>query len=178
RTAGVTCRTSPSFAYATGDTTGYTVHLDSYTRPELDKLFAKANELFIANGLAAPTSFRAGGWTAETNVLAALGTAGHVVDSSGCNWSRLEEWQGHTGASLFDWNKTHWAPIDETSQPYYPAADDMLADRAPHLPILEVPDNGLLVYYVTCAEMIQMFRANFSGAALAEPTVYAIGHHP
>jgi hypothetical protein len=177
-TAGVTCRTSPSFAYASGDTTGYTVRLDAYTRPELDKLFAKASQLFVANGLPKPTSFRAGGWTAEAHVLAALATAGHVADSSGCNWSRLEEWKGHTGASLYDWNKEHWAPIDETSQPYYPSKDDMLADAAPHLSILEVPDNGLLVDYVTGAEMIQMFQSNFSGAALSTPTVYAIGYHP
>ncbi len=178
RTAGVTCRTSPSFAYANGDTSGYTVRLESYTKAELEKLFIKSNELFVANGLPKPTSFRAGGWTANTNVLAALGTAGHVVDSSGCNWSRLEEWQNHAGAGLYDWNRTHWSAIDETSQPYYPAEDDILADRAPHLPILEVPDNGLLVDYVTGPEMIQMFRANYSGAALGSPTVYAIGYHP
>lgn len=178
RAAGVTCRTQPSFARSTGDATGYTVHLDAYTRPELDKLFAKANELFLANGLTKPTSFRAGGWTAEAHVLAALATAGHRVDSSGCNWSKMEEWKVHTDADLYGWNQEHWAPIDETSQPYYPAADDMLADRAPHLPILEVPDNGLLVDYVTGPEMIAMFRSNFSGAALTTPTVYAIGYHP
>ena len=176
--AGVTCRTSPSFAYANGDTTGYTVRLDSYTRPELEKLFAKANDLFVANGLPKPTSFRAGGWTADTHVLAAMATAGHVVDTSGCNWSKMEEWRGHPGASLYDWNRMQWSSIDETSQPYYPAEDDIQADRAPHLPVLEVPDNGQLADYVTGSEMIAMFRANFSGAALEQPTVYAIGYHP
>lgn len=178
RASGVTCRTSPSFAYATGDPTGYTVRLDSYTQPELEKMFAKATELFVANGLPRPTSFRAGGWTAEVHVLAALATAGHVADSSGCNWSRLEEWKNHAGASLYAWNQEHWAPIDETSQPYYPNTTDMLADTAPHLPILEVPDNGLLVDYVTGREMIDMFRANWNGGALTEPTSYSIGYHP
>ena len=177
-TAGVACRTSPSFARTT-DTTGYTVLLDSYTGPELDKIFARARELFVANGLTAPTSFRAGGWTADLHVMKALSTAGHVADSSGCNWSRLEEWQFQSGASLFAWNKEHWAPIDETSQPYYPSTSDVLADAGPHLPILEVPDNGLLVDYVTGAEMIGMFQQNFPNhAPLAEPTVYAIGYHP
>ena len=178
RASGVTCRTAPSFAYANGDTTGYTVRLDSYTQPELEKMFAKASELFVANGLPRPTSFRAGGWTAEAHVLAALANSGHVADSSGCNWSRLEEWKDHPGASLYAWNQEHWAPIDETSQPYYPAEDDMLADRPPHLSILEVPDNGLLVDYVSGAEMIEMFRANWDGRALAGPTVYSIGYHP
>lgn len=84
----------------------------------------------------------------------------------------------HTGASLYAWNEEHWAPIDETSQPYYPNTTDMLADAAPHLPILEVPDNGLLVDYVTGPEMIDMFRANWDGRALTEPTSYSIGYHP
>jgi hypothetical protein len=178
RAAGVTCRTSPSFAYANGDTTGYTVRLDAYTGPELDKLFAKASELFVAHGLNKPTSFRAGGWTAETHVLDSLGKAGHVADSSGCNWARLEEWEFEPGATIYQWNKEHWSSIDETSQPYYPSTTDMQADAAPHLPILEVPDNGALVDYVTTAEMVEMFAKNFTGAALDQPTEYAIGYHP
>ncbi|MBA2540064.1 MAG: hypothetical protein H0V17_10555 [Deltaproteobacteria bacterium] len=178
RSAGVTCRTSPSFAKAT-DTTGYTVILASYTKPELEKLFRHATTLFQANGLPRPTSFRAGGWTASVDVLEALSVAGHVTDSSGCNWARIEEWENHPGADLFPWNREHWSSIDDTSQPYYPSADDLQADAAPHLPILEVPDNGALVDYVSAAEMIAMFRANFPGGdALAEPRVYAIGYHP
>ncbi|MEO8706183.1 MAG: hypothetical protein ABI867_39500, partial [Kofleriaceae bacterium] len=177
--AGVTCRTSPSFAYATGDSTGYTVMLGSYTEAELEKLFRRATELFEANGLPAPTSFRAGGWTAELHVLKALVTAGHVADSSGCNWARIEEWEHHAGAELFPWNREHWGPIDETSQPYYPSTTDILATTGPRLSILEVPDNGALVDYVSGAEMIDMFHANWvDGRALAEPHVYAIGYHP
>jgi hypothetical protein len=176
--AGVTCRTSPSFARAS-DATGYTVILSSYTETELARMFAKAAELFVANGLPTPTSFRAGGWTADVNVLSALAGAGHVADTSACNWARIEEWQNNPGADLFPWNREHWAPIDETSQPYYPSRDDILADAAPHLPILEVPDNGALVDYVSAAEMIDMFHANFeNGAPLAEPRVYSIGYHP
>ncbi|MBA3398018.1 MAG: hypothetical protein H0T89_35665 [Deltaproteobacteria bacterium] len=179
RTAGVTCRTSPSFAYANGDTSGYTVILASYTRAELEKLFVRAADLFEQNGLGRPTSFRAGGWTADTNVLQALGTAGHVADSSGCNWSRLEEWADNSGAALYAWNRENWAAIDATSQPYYPSTTDILADAAPHIPVLEVPNNGLLVDYVSGAEMIDMFQQNWpERRPLAEPTVYAIGYHP
>ena len=58
------------------------------------------------------------------------------------------------------------------------STSDPQADAAPHLPILEVPDNGALVDYVTTAEMIEMFGKNFSGAALTEPTEYTIGYHP
>ncbi|HEU0030617.1 MAG TPA: hypothetical protein VFQ53_08290 [Kofleriaceae bacterium] len=180
RSAGVTCRTSPSFAYATGDTSGYTVILSSYTEAELEQLFAHARALFVANGLPAPTSFRAGGWTAEPHVLQALANEGHVADSSGCNWSRLEEWQGHTGAVLYNWNREHWSFVTETTQPYYPVAGSLdPAATGARLPLLEVPDNGLLVDYVSGSEMIDMFGRNFpDGAALTEPRVYAIGYHP
>ena len=44
--------------------------------------------------------------------------------------------------------------------------------------MLEVPDNGALVDYVTAVEMIDMFKKNFSGAALPEARVYSIGYHP
>jgi hypothetical protein len=176
-TAGVTCRTSPSFSKAS-DTTGYTVILSSYTQPELEKMFAKAKQLFLANGLPAPTSFRAGGWTAQLHVIKAMATAGIVADTSAVNWARLEEWKNISGAQLYPWNRQNWMPIDETSQPYYPSSTDILADAAPHLPVLEVPDNGALVDYVTAAEMIEMFHKNFTGAALTEPTQYSIGYHP
>lgn len=175
--AGVTCRSAPSFAKAS-DPTGYTVILGSYTEAELDKLFAKANELFVANGLAKPTSFRAGGWTATGDVLKALAKNGHKADASACNWARLEEWKNVAGADLYNWNKEHWSAIDETTQPYYPNEDDILADAPPHLPILEVPDNGALVDYVSTAEMVEMFRVNFDGRALGESRQYSIGYHP
>jgi len=175
--AGVTCRTSPSFAKAS-DSTGYTVILGSYTQAELDKLFAKANELFVAHGLKKPTSFRAGGWTATSDVLKSLVKAGHKTDASACNWARLEEWKDVAGATIYQWNQEHWNPVDERTQPYYPSSDDILADAAPHLSILEVPDNGALVDYVTAQEMIDMFRANFDGRALPEARQYSIGYHP
>src|SRR5690606_23198209 len=161
------------------DPTGYTVVLGAYTQAELDKIFAEATRIFEANGLGTPTSFRAGGWTATLDVMKALAANGHVADASGCNWARLEEWAGYPGAQLYEWNQENWGPIDELSQPYYPNVDDLLADAAPHLPILEVPDNGALVDYVTSDEMIEMFRANYTpGTALAEPRHYSIGYHP
>ncbi|HUS32761.1 MAG TPA: hypothetical protein VMZ53_29875 [Kofleriaceae bacterium] len=175
--AGVTCRTSPSFAHAS-DTTGYTVILGSYTEPELEKLFKKANELFAAHGLGRPTSFRAGGWTATSDVITAMGKTGYKVDASAANWARLEEWRGVANASIYEWNQQHWGPVDETTQPYYPSVDDILADAAPHQRVLEVPDNGALVDYVSAQEMIDMFRVNFDGRALTEAKQYSIGYHP
>ena len=67
--------------------------------------------------------------------------------------------------------------IDETAQPYYPSEDDILSSEGEQLGILEVPDNGILVDYVTGEEMIEMFQANWSSGALPEPRVYSFGYH-
>jgi hypothetical protein len=71
----------------------------------------------------------------------------------------------------------HWSEIGDTSQPYYPNRHDILSDREPRLGILELPDNGILVDYVTIQEMIDIFHANWPGGALSEPVAYSIGFH-
>jgi len=174
----VPCRTTPSFAYASGDATGYTVFLSAYTREEMRTLLRRAVEIFAEHGLGRPTTFRAGGWTTEIHTMQALADEGFVAETSACNWSRLEEWEGYPGASLYDWNREHWISIDETSQPYYPSVADILSSTPPVVPALEVPDNGLLVDYVTADEMVEMFHANWNGEALERSTAYVIGYHP
>ncbi len=177
-TTEVSCRHEPSFGYAT-DESGYTVELSSYTREESEILFAQAKSLFEDNGLPEPTSFRAGGWTAELHTLEALAAQGFVADTSGCNWARIEEWEGLEDAGLYEWNQEHWASIGDTSQPYYPSQSDILSDAPPVLSILEVPDNGALVDYVDVYEIIEMFEANWpDGAPLEQPTSYVTGYHP
>jgi hypothetical protein len=177
-TTGVACRTQPSFAKAYGDTTGYTVILASYTKDEMKTLLQGADALFEAHGLGKPTSFRAGGWSAEPHTLAALSEDGFVADASPANWSHMEEWKDVWGASIYSWCQEHWSSIDDTSQPYYPNTDDMQSSQPPVLPLLELPDNGLLVDYVTAKEMIDVFHANFPGDALEKPTLLSIGYHP
>jgi len=176
-TTTVPCRWTPSFAYPE-DPEGYTVVLGSYDQAESQILFQEAKTLFAAHGLGTPTSFRAGGWAAEIHTLAALAAAGFTVDTSAANWSRMEEWEGTPGATLYEWNQSHWATIDEHSQPYYPSTDDILSDTPPVLPILELPDNGLLVDYVTDDEIIEMFEAVWPGGTLTEPRTYVTGYHP
>ena len=178
RAAGLDCRTSPSFAYANGDDTGYTVVLSEYTEEEMATMLAKADDLFIANGLGKPVSFRAGGWTAQLSTLRALQADGFVVDASGCNWSRLEAWQNVQGASLYSWNQTNWATIDDLSQPYYPSTTDILSSTPPQVGILEAPDNGILADYVTTTEMVEIFQRNWDGTALTEPRALSVGYHP
>lgn len=175
--AGVTCRLEPEYARS-WRTPGYTVYCGAYTEDEFVDLLRTADALFEEHGLGKPTSFRAGGWSLELHTLRALAIAGYVADTSANNWSRLEEWQGVSGTSLYSWNQMQWSTITETSQPWYPSESGLLDAAPPHVGVLEVPDNGILVDYVSAAEMIEMFQANFDGSALPEPRQYSIGYHP
>ncbi len=176
-TTEVTCRTTPSFVSAE-DTTGYTVVFSSYTEEEQTALFEAADQIFEDHGLGKPTTFRAGGWTAELSTLRAMAATGYVADTSANNWARMEEWDTTLGGTLYDWNKEHWSSIGDTSQPYYPSEDDILVPGDPSIPVLEVPDNGIMVDYVTANEMIEIFNENWDGSALDTPVTYVVGYHP
>ncbi|MFT3693423.1 MAG: hypothetical protein QM831_09815 [Kofleriaceae bacterium] len=174
--AGITCVTNNSDVYPEGDTTGYTTILASYDRPTLGTLLQHAKDLFSQRGLNVPVTFRAGGWTADLSSLQAMNDQGFVADTSALNWARIEEWKGRV---IYDWTMAHWAPIGDTSQPYYPSDTD--ADTsAPgsDMAMLEVPDNGAMVDYVSYAEMLDIFNANWDGTPLAKSPVMMMGFHP
>jgi hypothetical protein len=178
-TTGVPCRTEPSTVYSQGDETGYTVMCSAYSEEEFTEILLAADAIFEENGLGKPTSFRAGGWTADLGTLRALASADYLADASANNWARMEEWQGQMNGVLYTWNMENWASIGDTSQPYYPSEADILLAGEPAIPVLEVPDNGILVDYVTGAEMIDVFNANWDReTALDQPIVYSIGYHP
>ena len=44
--------------------------------------------------------------------------------------------------------------------------------------MLEVPDNGVMIDYVTAAEMNSLFDANWDGAPIASPKTLMMGFHP
>jgi hypothetical protein len=172
--AGLPCNTTESTVYD-DDPTGYTIGLWAYD-DSFGQLLDAADQLFEEAGWGKPVSFRAGGWTATIETLRALADDGFVADTSANNWARMEEWQGD--GTLYDWNMEHWAPIDDTSQPYYPNTLDPLSADDPALSILEVPDNAIMIDYVTVAEMTEIFAANWDGAPLAAPVSYMMGWHP
>jgi hypothetical protein len=175
--AGLECNTDDSTLYAT-DASGYTIKLEAYGRAGLETLLDHADDLFVARGLGKPVTFRAGGWTASLDNLKALAAKGYVADTSANNWARMEEWTRPAVTELYRWNMANWSEIGDTSQPYYPNVDDKQSGEPPHVPILEVPDNAIMVDYVTTAEMIQIFTANWDGTPLARPTTYMMGFHP
>ena len=175
---GVDCRHQPSYTRDEGDATGYTILSSAYSQAEYLRMLIKAKALFEANHLGNPVSFRAGGWATDLGVMKALAEAGFVADSSANNWARLEVWTNQQIGVHFDWNRQNWSSIGDTSQPYYPSPNNILISSRNALSVLEVPDNGSLVDYVSSAEMIEIFQSNWDGTALNRPIAYVIGYHP
>jgi hypothetical protein len=173
--AGLTCITNDSVQYPGGDVSGYTIKLGAYNRAQAGQLFAHAKELFQQNGLGTPTTFRAGAWTATLDTLGALADQGFVADTSALNWAHVEEWEDF---ELYRWNMEAWSTITDTSQPYYPSESDAQTDAAPTLSILEVPDNGVMIDYVTLNQMKALFDANWQGELIQSPRTLMMGFHP
>ncbi|HEY4178587.1 MAG TPA: hypothetical protein VGM90_17185 [Kofleriaceae bacterium] len=173
--AGVTCITDQSTVYTT-DASGYTIKLGAYSHQDVSTLFEHAKTLFMQHGLPEPHTFRAGGWTATLDTLAALSEHGFVADTSALNWARIEEWQGK---ELYRWCMENWNPIGDTSQPYYPSQSNVLASGDVDLPILEIPDNGVMIDYVSLQEMNGIFDANWNGTDVMDsPRTLMMGFHP
>lgn len=173
--AGLTCVTDQSTTMPGGDTTGYTIKLEAYGRTNMGILLDHARALFEQHGLNRPKTFRAGGWTATLETIQALADKGYVADTSALNWARLEEWKTY---ELYRWIMENWAPINDTTQPYYPSSTNILSSITPTMPILEVPDNGVMIDYVSLAEMNGIFDANWNGQTLMSPKTLMMGFHP
>ena len=176
RYAGLTCITDDSTVYQ-DDPSGYTVKVSAYGQAGFETLLDATAEIFAARGLGAPLTFRAGGWTASIETLAALAAKGFIADTSANNWARMEEWN-FPPSELYLWNMATWSMINDTSQPYYPNVADKQSAAAPNVPILEVPDNAIMVDYVSIQEMKDIFAANWPGTALVAPKVFMMGFHP
>jgi hypothetical protein len=180
--AGLTCVTDQSTVYTGGDTSGYTIKLSAYDVDPMSTLLQHAKDIFAAQGLGTPITFRAGGWTADSNTLHALASNGFVADTSALNWKYIQdEWtKNGVPAELVTWNMTHWSTINDTSQPYYPSnTDPQTTEPGANISMLEVPDNGVMIDYVTVTEMDHIFDANFvDGAPLSTSTSLMMGFHP
>lgn len=180
-TTSVTCRTEPSDVYAEGDPTGYTVIVASYTVEEMTTLLTETADLFEEKGVGRPTSFRAGGWTADEGTLQAVQAAGYVVDVNAIVADRIEEWDGMMNGVFYEWLMEHWGDITITTQPYWPSLTDVSMPSTPPdaFDVLEIPANAVIIDYVTGDELVEIFDANFPGREpLASPTIWHTGLHP
>ncbi|MBN1129173.1 MAG: hypothetical protein JXA71_09310 [Chitinispirillaceae bacterium] len=172
--AGIDCITDNDFPDLPPDTTGYGISCYRYSEAEFLKLLQTADSIFLSRGLGKPTSFRAGGWSCALHTLQALRSAGYKIDASGCNVSLMDElW----GLRSVDWLAANWHTITDTSQPYYPSQSDIALSAPPTIPVLEIPDNGLLADYVSAGEMIAVFNRNWNGVPLPHPRMCSIGYH-
>jgi hypothetical protein len=122
RAAGVTPRTSPSWA---GRSDGYDVPLTAFDEAETKRLLDHALKLMADNGMPKPTSFRGGGLFANAANLRAVAAAGFTVDTSATP-------SGDFGQLTYPWT------LRPGSQPYRPSPTD--ANVAGDLPLLEVPN--------------------------------------
>jgi hypothetical protein len=175
--AGLACITDQSDVYPAGDTSGYTIILASYPEDQMETLLQHAIDLFAQHGIDRPATFRAGGWTADVSTVTAEQAKGFAADSSAINWARLVSWKGYV---IYDWTMEHWAPIDDTSQPYYPSQTDLsMTTPGNNFPLLEVPINGVMIDYVSTDEMTMIFDENWDQSApLSAPSVLMMGFHP
>jgi hypothetical protein len=177
--APMTCRTMPSTVYPTGDLTGYTVIFAAYTTDEQEALLRGAADLLEQHGLGRPTSFRAGGWTAQLSTIQACARVGYTVESSALPADTIQQaWMGYV---LATWNAMNWMGITTTSQPYHPSQMNLVSSQpAPDFSVLEVPDNGCLVDYMTGDQMIAVLHQIWPDQtrALAMPHVFQTGFHP
>lgn len=175
--SGLACITDQS-TVDTMDLTGYTIKLGAYSRQQEVTLLQHASDLFAQHGLNRPKTFRAGGWTATIDTFNALTDAGFTADTSALNWARIEEWKDKGNGELYRWTMENWAPIDDTSQPYWPSQSSVLGTSAPTFAMLEVPDNGVMIDYVTLPEMTGIFDSNWNGEPISTPTTLMMGFHP
>lgn len=164
--AGVTPKTEP--AWGGGFTYGYDILTSAYTKDEMKQILAYALRIFEQQGLGTPKSYRAGGWFASEDTLAALAESGFTVDSSGRT-------QYVFGTNRVDgpWELT------VTQQPYYPSAQEQNSTGTQDkLQILEIPNNGADSFAFSSTEMIARFTANYPGGAVGRPIQVTYLSHP
>ncbi len=147
---------------------GYDVLTTSFSYDEMIKILEWSFQKFQENSIPTPLGFRAGGWFADTENLAAMEDAGFFYDSSGrtsYNWGSL----GVTGP----WNLT------STSQPYRPSRSNQnSANPPPNFGIWEFPNNGADSYSFTADQMISRFNDNLGNGVLREKRIVTYLSHP
>jgi len=174
--AGLACILDTTYEAAGAYKPGYAIPCFLYTEEEFTTLLRYADTLFAHRGLGKPTSFRAGGWWAEAHTLAALAGDGFLIDASGCNYKRA--FDGNTTGAMYEWYATTWGNMTDTTQPYYPSLTNVSVADSSRPGVLEAPDNGILVDYISVTEMKTVFAENWNGKALAAPKQFSVGYHP
>jgi len=164
--AGVEVRTSPKWTNYLNN--GHDVPCSAYTLEEFSRILMWSKQEFLNQGLGVPSSFRAGGWFADTKVLQALEDNGIRIDSS--------------GRSAYTWGsyglKGYWN-LAPTTKPYFPSKSNQNSSSpSPNFGVREFPNNGADSWFYTSDELIDRFNQNYSQGPLSEAQVITYLSHP
>ncbi|MBD3419161.1 MAG: hypothetical protein GF398_03485 [Chitinivibrionales bacterium] len=180
--AGVRCTTDTNFEASDRPLPGYLMPSYLYTTKQYSRLLQVSDSVFAACGLGKPTSFRAGGFWADSSTLQALVQHQFVVDASAANWNRLfgdELVIDPVDVRNKEWFMSTWYALGDESSPYYPSSSDISVSGFPSMPILEVPANALLVDFLDADAMKAVLETIWKdNAVLSEPKHFSIGYHP
>ncbi|MBF0297884.1 MAG: hypothetical protein HQK51_04150 [Oligoflexia bacterium] len=168
--SGVEYKDLPSFSHDYyGSSSGSLVPLWAYSQNDLKKIFSTAIEIQKQYKFKAPTSFRAGGWQATTEVMNALAESGITLDCSALPSSySLPGWEK---LNLKEWVNTLWPMVTSLEQPF------IIKDGKNE--IIELPNNGHLADYVSAVDMFESFK-KLSEQLTKEPSkdlYLSIGFH-
>jgi len=162
---GIEPKTEPNWGDR-GD--GYGVPMTAYSQAEQQQIIQKGLDLMVANGFAKPDIFRADGWFANLDTLAALEALGFKADSSART------------AYTFGRNKLkgYWN-VPATAKPYLPSRTDQNHSAATNtFRLLEIPNNGADSYAFSAAQMIERFTMNFGDGILDDKQQLTYLTHP
>ena len=167
RAAGVAPRSAPSWA-GRGD--GYDVPMTAYPENEQQAIVAYGLTLMADHGLAAPTSFRAGGDIGDATTLRVLAAAGFNVDCTA-----VAKDYPPIGRIPYPWN----LPVG--AQPYRPSSTN--ANVPGDLPLLEAPTIGGNTFGFTVQTIQPQIRANLAlfaaaGSVASERKSITVVSHP
>ena len=165
RAAGVTPRTSPSWA---GRSDGYDVPMTAFNEAEVRILLDYSILRMLDHGLPRPVTFRAGGQFADATTVRVVSGAGFVADCSGVP-------AGGFGRLVYPWT------LGADAQPYHPSSQD--ANAPGDLPLLEAPTIGGNTYGYDANTIAPIVRSDRSllrpeGEVAIERRAITLVSHP
>lgn len=127
---------------------GEDVPISAYTEAEVRRILKYSVKVLSDQGFAKVTIFRAGAWMGAPHVLSALAAEGIFIDSSAVPLELVRD--GLSGMpGLLELEK-FWPNITPLSQDYVIYTSNG--------PILETPNNGAMIDYMTEPKMVELFE--------------------
>lgn len=146
---------------------GYDILTSEYDYEETLKILEWSKDVFAEKGFEEPTMYRAGGWYADEENLAAVNDAGFVLDSS-----------GRTSYSYgVDNVEGHWY-LESTTQPYQLNRYNQNNTQNGNMNLWEFPNNGADSWSFSGDQMYKRYRDNYSGGVSDDRVLVTFLSHP